>query len=595
MPELVWSRWFNPQLRSRHREAFVWSPTIDTGAQQRPPAGAESPLPRFLGWIMIAPAVLLLLFQFVWPTLDLLYTSLTWPRTVGGGPVQSPFSSFNLEALGFALSIAGLPILILATLAPAFAWAASRAGLAGRWVARAALVLPLAAFAPVGLAALYLWRRLDSYREQDLLPNEYATVDSRVVMVATMGAFLFAVGVTCYLAALRRREPRVRTWPALVVVGTLLAIVATGAAVQHYTFPDLVFDSHLGGGSGPTPMSTAGIRIIQLGLPLIVLPIVALLGVAATVLVVKSRLRMEFDPAMLGADDRRGRPGLRAVAVAGTAVGVVAVLVLVVVQLGPWLSALTTGGAELPDRYEPRSVFLVTWLFPLATALVQVVTAALAAFGIAVVRPLGRHSEWLLLLWAPWLLVGNGLLVLPRLDPETEGLQPLIAYAPPSWVSLPALVVFTLLFRGQAAQWRQARGQGQPYAFVRTMWPVLPMAVLAAGIVWLLQAQDLLVPQMMDGGQGVVPNAQLILARPSLGIVEPEPSIGYPLWILVLLTLGLLVMQLGYLDRVAVRTGRTEEPPAAGHGRHGGPTGHGRHRPPTQWQPGAEAPRTLGV
>jgi hypothetical protein len=283
---------------------------------------------------------------------------------------------------------------------------------------------------------------------------------------------------------------------------------------------------------------------------------------------------------------------------------------------------VTTGGAELPDLYEPRSVFLVTWLFPLVTALVQVVTAALAAFGIAVVRPLGRHSEWLLLLWAPWLLVGNGLLVLPRLDPETEGLQPLIAYAPPSWVSLPALVVFTLLFRGQGAQWRRARLAGQPHSFVRTMWPVLPMAVLATGIVWLLQAQDLLVPRMMDGGQGVVPNAQLILIRPSPGLAEPEAGIGYPLWILLMLTLGLLVMQLGYLDRVAVRTGRTEEPPAAGfappaagfappaggfgppaggfgaaveHGRHGPPTGHGRHRPPAQWQPGGEAPRTLGV
>ena len=95
------------------------------------------------------------------------------------------------------------------------------------------------------------------------------------------------------------------------------------------------------------------------------------------------------------------------------------------------------------------------------------------------------------------------------------------------------------------------------------MWPALPMAVLAVGVTWLMQAQDLLVSTMADAGNGVVAHAQLLMARKAAhGLSTVEPALGYPLVMLVLFTVGALVLQLTYLDRIAVRIGGGENPPS---------------------------------
>jgi hypothetical protein len=523
---------------------------------EQAPAPTRAPVPRFVAWLLVAPAALLLLLSYGWPTVDLLYSSL-FANSGRGGGWGFIFSSPFLSQLGHALSYALFPMLLLATVAPAFAWAASRVGLAGRWVARAALALPLAVFAPTGLALLWI----NEHRE-GASPGAPTDWDGRIVMLATLGAFLFAVPVTCYLAALRRCERRTPTGPAFAVVGVALALAAIGFAVQQYTFVSLVDNAvgnqgRSGAGTPMTVLDGTGGDPRWAPVAVTMLLILAVLGVAAALILLRSGLRMEFDPTVRSVDDGPAPAGPRRLALAGTAAGVVALLVFIVLQLGPWLSGVATGTPELPAEFGALSVFTSTWLIPLGTALVQVLVAALAGFGIAVGRPFGRHSEWLLLAFAPWLFVGNGLLELPRLSTETEGLQPLIAYAPPSWLGIPALFLFTLLFRGQAGHWGRSRATGQPYAFIRTMWPVLPMAVLATGVAWLIQAQDLVVPTLADAGQGVVPNAQLILSRSALpSSPEPEPALGYPLAMLVLFTLGTLVLQWAYLDRIAVRVGR---------------------------------------
>jgi hypothetical protein len=526
-----------------------------------PPPGAapRRTVPPFVGWILIGPAALLLLLNYVWPTSRLLWDGM-FGRGVDG-TWRFLFSANQLGQLGYALSYALLPILLIATVAPALAWAASRAGLVGRWALRAALALPLAAFAPAGLALVWADRNTPEDSATSIGPT-FADWDGRLAMLSTMAAFLVAVPVVCYLAAYRRRAPGERSRAAVIVVGVLLAIVALGVAVQQYTFVALVDQNPINAieSMQSAPAMTLEVGFFSARQAVFALPIlflVGVLGVAAALIVLRSGLRLEFDPAVRSADDVPGPgPGRRrTVALIGTVAGIVGLLLLIVFQLGPWLAAVAGGETRLPSRYPASAVLNSTWLIPLGAALVQVAVAAVAAFGIAVVRPLGRHSEWLLLAFAPWLLAGNALMELPRLGPGgDQGPQPLLAHAPSSWLSIPALFLFTLLLRGQVDRWSQLWAARQPSAFLRAMWPVLPMAVLAVGVAWLLQAQDLLLPTMVDSRDGVVPNAQLIMARAGrLPRSVPYPALGYPLLLLVLFTLGGLALQWAFLDRVAVR------------------------------------------
>jgi hypothetical protein len=353
------------------------------------------PVPAFVGWLLIAPALVLFLLSYVWPTLDLFLASFTGDALSGW---RYLLSARYLGQLGYALSYAVLPLLILCVAAPAAAWLAAGSGLVGRWAVRAALAVPLAAFAPTGLALLYVSRNHSrSSPMADLIGW-----DGRLALVATLGGFLLAVGVTCYLAALRgHSSPDAR--PPLLVVGVLLAIATVGYAVQQHTFVRLVDNApgHTDPPATPMLMAREAARSAPPALFLILL--LGLLGLVAGLVVLRSGLRLRVDPAVRGVEDT-GPAASRRPRLAGALLLAVALVGLTVLQLGPWLSEVATGDGVPQGRDTVASVFLVTWLVPLGAALVQVGSAALAGFGIAVARPLGERSDWLLLGFAPFLL-----------------------------------------------------------------------------------------------------------------------------------------------------------------------------------------------
>lgn len=538
-------------------------------------------MPAFVGWLLIAPALVLFLLSYLWPTLNLLLTSFT-PEAAPGW--RFLLSATYLGQLGYALSYAVLPLLILGVVAPAVAWLVTRAGLVGRWAVRAALVVPLASFAPTGLALLFVSRNSgESSGSSNVAEPVLTDWDGRIALVATLGTFLLAVGVTCYLAALRGRgsTESANPWRLLLVVGALLVIVTLGVALQQYTFVRLVDNAPGNRDLAATPMLVlhGDPRSAPLAVSLLVL--LGLLGLLAGFVVLRSGLRLRVDPTIRSVDDSVPLASRwpRLVGALVLAVGLVALTLL---QLGPWLSEVTAGDGVPRGRYPVASVFLVTWLVPLGTAAVQVGFAALAGFGVAVARPIGPRSEWLLLGFAPFLLVGNGLLELSRVDPDV-GPRSLVSLAPPSWISITAIFAFTLLFRGQLAarspvgpdprvgsglpagpgvpvrSGLPAAASGSPSGIGGLIPPALPMFLLAVGVALLVQAQDLVVPSLMDMGRGVVTHGQLILVREGLlNSVRggtPDVALGYPLWLLVPFLLGALVMQWAYLDRVSVRLG----------------------------------------
>ncbi|MEV5503923.1 hypothetical protein AB0M50_51830 [Nonomuraea fuscirosea] len=191
-----------------------------------------------------------------------------------------------------------------------------------------------------------------------------------------------------------------------------------------------------------------------------------------------------------------------------------------------------------------------TWVPALAGALVSVGVAYLAALGIGGLRPLGRGSEWLLLAFAPWLFVGPGPLgVANWQNARNLGLiDSFPALVPPLLVSVPALLVLTLLCKGLSE-----RSGGDFFGGV--LLPSLPMAGILAGAVTLVNAHDLswplLVAQQADAY--TTPVSQVTRLGSFAG-GTPDIGAATPLLVVAVALAALVAAQLLYLDRLAVTT-----------------------------------------
>jgi hypothetical protein len=134
------------------------------------------------------------------------------------------------------------------------------------------------------------------------------------------------------------------------------------------------------------------------------------------------------------------------------------------------------------------------------------------------------------------------------------------------WLSVPTVVVFALLFRGQVPVYRQALAAGAApgAAVVRAyVWPVLPAVGLVGLVVWVVQANDYFwsafVTSVLAPGQhgtDLAAYAATVFGRPNTGLATPLP--------LVLLAVAVLVVAQFYLDRVTIVTGPEHDPDPGG-------------------------------
>src|SRR5262245_43701986 len=107
------------------------------------------PLTRIIGLVLLGPAALALLLGFVLPSVRTIRSSfqasdpvlLTPGRWVGLDNYRAAGEGLT-RALGTAVLVALLPLLVVLVLAPVLAYAATRAGRRGRWVLRVAVSLP---------------------------------------------------------------------------------------------------------------------------------------------------------------------------------------------------------------------------------------------------------------------------------------------------------------------------------------------------------------------------------------------------------------------------------------------------------------------
>jgi hypothetical protein len=492
-----------------------------------------------VGLVLVVPALALLIVSYVEPVLWTVRSSrhqVSVRRLDGGG--GAPGHDF-----GFAIGLMVVPVLLVLVAAPLLAGAAHRGGTVSRWFTRALLAVPLAAYAP---SALVVSRFVKDRR-----------IDGSTYLWGTFG-LVMALGVTLFLAALRRRDPGRRPWGAVLVAGAVGVAGVIAAALQEFTTFYLAPRNQI------TPLvevfrtsfvqfdfARASSTTVKVLVPLIVL------GLALTVLLILSGARLEFDKPWRSADERT-RPA-RPVGWAVAGAGAVLVLMVTLVGIGPELSHLF-GGSR--GGFPIGPVLAHTWLPPLISSLVGVVVAGLAGFGIGWLRPLGRHSEWLLVPFGLFLFVGIGpLAVRAYASGSVNGrLESFASLIPPVWVALPALFVLTLMFRGQAARAEALRQELRPVPPIRLLLPVLPMAGVVFGATWVVRAQDLIWPLISASRpqHWAAPVALMSRAGEALETRDLPFSLVLPGALFLALLLITVAVQVVYLDRVALRTGLPE-------------------------------------
>ncbi|MET7419188.1 sugar ABC transporter permease [Dactylosporangium sp. NPDC005555] len=520
------------------------------------PTMLRPPTPRpgwqvAVGLILTLPALVLLLTSYVEPlywTVRSSFREFNGLRLSEGGAAAGWDNYDDAYAQGrladahwFALSLAVVPILLVLVLAPALAWAANAGGTRARWVTRIILALPIAAYAPVAIAV--------ALRDSTSTRASY--------WLGTFG-LVVALATTAYLATLRRRtlDSARSPIPAALVVGGLAVLTVVAVALQDFTF---AFLGGFGSRADLTParlMYEVSFRTMSFGTGAatsvtLLVPLI-LLGLVATLLVILPRTRLEVDAPLAAVT--KTQP-----VVAWVVGGVLLLATLGTVWSGlsPWLSEITsTGRAGAP------STFVNTWLPPVVSTLIAVTVAALAAFGISGLRPLGRHSEWLLVPFGLFLFVGSAPLALRNYaaGATADRLNSFLGLIPPSRVAIPALFILALLFRGQAQRREVLLQEGRPAPWTGVLLPALPMLGLAYVATWLVQVQDLIWPLITAAGDHVT--AQNLLLQETFMRRTASTDLPYaqlmPVWLLLLLFLGVAAAQVFYLDRVALRVGLPE-------------------------------------
>ncbi|MBB5114198.1 sugar ABC transporter permease [Micromonospora echinospora] len=541
--------------------------------------------PALIGLALIVPAVIAWVWSYVLPTLS------TVARSFEGDGLRRPYESAGVRnyevaftsgfvgQVGFAVLLSLIPLAVALLAAPLLAVLADRAGRVARLVTRGVLALPLAAYAPV---AVYLGRRAENIESGTYTENLQSP---RTFLVSALAQVTFglvvAVAATLYLSALRRREPDQRPAPAMLAVGGLLGLGVLAAGLQTFTAPYILTGGGPRGDYTATPVfsiAQTSFRTLRLGVgsatSTLLLVLLGLLGLAAVALILATRLRIEFDgwrdrPAVREAESYSGR---RPLLVGLTAVALVVVIGVTVWASSPWLRNLSSDTGPLPRGVETSNLFANTWVPPLLSTLVAVGLAALAGFGIGALRPLGRWSELLLVPFAPWLFVGAGPLAIANFERtmEREQLGLFLGLVPPTWLSVPALFAFTLLFRGQHERWRSGGGVGRTLLL-----PALPMLAVTALPTWLAHAQSPLWTTLVGKGPDSLTAPVLVqmVASRAFGAGGELPlGLILPLPMLILFVVLFVALMVGYVDRLAIRVGRrsgADAPPAGA----GGPVG----------------------
>lgn len=541
-----------------------------------------------LGLLLLAPAGLCCLATLALPTLQTLITSLQKVSLKGAATfvgLDNYAYFFELktlgDTLGFTLLLAVGRVLMVILVPLLLAVAVNEFGRKTRLGLRLLFSLPLALFAPVAMALswrLFLSPRFGLFEQgrpwladPELAPWALIGIDALSFFGLACG-----LGLVVYLMALRGAGDAPATWPqvrAPLFVAWALTVLATIAlSLQEFSLAFLL----TGGGPGNRTVNLAllqyktSFQMLNFGvgstISSLLLFILMLLGLIAGVLIIAMGLQLEtIPPAKPTGLLNKSR---RSLAMVLLVVALMASLPCIGLGLLPALWTAKTaliGGADFAQAIKmvPIGQASLNTLVPTTAAilLIQLPLTYLAAVGIGALRPLGRRSEWLLLLFSPWLLVSISPLSIVFFERmRTAGLlNSLLGLAPPILVSLPMLFILTLFFKGQEPKWRAAQAAGQPAfkAFFQTI--VLPSLPLTALLVWValvVSQQDMVWPLLTVSNADKSPIVIWLVrissqfATNSVLMSALLVLFGLPSFVVTLVIVSLF--QIFYLDRLAL-------------------------------------------
>jgi len=589
-------------------------------ADEKKNSAGKTVLRVVLGLALLIPASLACLGGLFAPTISTLILSLQSASLIGQAKFVGLENYMRLfqdptfsAALGFTLLLFVVRVLVVAVAPLLLALVVNELGRAVRLPVRLLFTLPLAMFAPVvtalawgtvltpnsGLASIIL-------RSLGQTPQPWLTDPGRakgaLLFIDAMYTFGLAcgVGLIFYLAALRGSGEQAPSWRQVwkpLVASWGVGLLATLAlSLQSFTL------SYALTGGGPANV-TATLMLYQYNqafkffrfgagaaVATLILLVLMLLGLAAGLIVALIGPRLEMTPGSKksGLLSREGQPGRgRAVAIALLAVmllgSVAACSLSGLPMLWNTLNSIKTSAeilrpssplfpsspsltaySELAKKIPVGQVFVNSFLpLLLSLLLLQIPIAYVGALGIGAVRPLGKWSEWLLLLFSPWLFVTVSPLSIVAYQnlQQARLLNTLAALTPPIMLSVPMLFILTLFFKGQEPHWRAARaeGQGVVRAFLlKFVLPSLPLVALLASVALLVGLQDLLWPllvvtkleNMTISGMLLRLRADLITGWPMLAAALT--LFEWPTFAFFFLVLG--AFQFLYLDRLALVT-----------------------------------------
>ncbi len=584
--------------------ALTTAPTVHARPQGR------SDLGRIVGGlVLLLPTLVLWLVALLLPTVQTLALSRQNVRlageatAVGFANYRQLFASSGFAAAReFTALLVFERLLVVAVVPLALALALHAFGRVARIPLRILFTIPFALFAPVSVALIWMLAYNPQYGlfgggQQSPLASAAGARGAFLRMDAlTTFGLACGVGLIVYLAALRGGR---RVGPVLIVwLVTLLG--TTALALQSFT-PSFVLT-----GGGPANRTTtlalleytASFRDARLGTGAAVATTIALFpavcGIITAILIAASGLRLTLVPARQSHAPLGG--SARAVAALGLGiVGLCSVAAIVYSNLPVLWAGLTSlksraeaigaGRSLFPsaatfeayarlERALPGGQLLANTVVPVAIGvlLIQLPIAYLGALGIGALRPLGRHSEWLLLPFSPWLFIGAlplGIANYQRLQ-EAGLLNTFISLIPPSTLAVPMLFILTLRFKGGTVAWQAARAAGAPAvgSFLRlVIAPSLPLALLLALGGLVIGMQDLFWPLLVANSpeQRTIP---LALVELNQRATADLPLITAAIWRFglpgfVLLILVLVPLQAFYLDRLALVTERSAAQGAA--------------------------------
>jgi len=549
-----------------------------------------------LGVLFLLPSMFCCISQLLLPTVNTFLMSFQKISLVGSEKVYVGLENYThlfgnenfWRAAGFTLITLLVRLFVVALVPLLLAWAAGQFGRSLRLGLRLLLTLSIVFFVPVAIAVTWLMFLNPAV---GLFPFERSWVASptnaRSTLLFIDALYLFGLasglGLMVYLPLWRRsadaRQPTFREVLKPMLVTWALGIL--GIIVLTLSTFTLNFVLTNGGPAGST--TTLGILLYQsafinlnmgpaASVASLILLVTLVLGILAGLLVTLTRLRLDIVDT-IPALQKAGRP----VAPKRSRVlpGIVLALLVLLTLGGCLFSALPFGWlipqafgrnglGRLLEQIPAGQLLINTFVSPLVTATLQVLIAYLTALSIGALRPLGKRSEWLLLLFSPWLFIT----VLPlslvnfMADQKAGLLDTLPGALSPILFSIPALFILTIFFTGRASRLQRETTKGEsqdaPNLLKHFIGPSLPLVAVLWLVLVFFNGQEVLWPLLVSVSPERYPlNLMLLRLVGMFSGADGMLAAAITFFILpvcLFFFICLAPLQIFYLDRLALYT-----------------------------------------